>query len=93
MHAERAGVLDKASERAIMYLQWSAAEKIALLSSGSNISASPLGRGRMPKPEFKSLAQKSSTLPVEHVIWTMATQEDIDGNDLYATLWATLAST
>ena len=47
----------------------------------------------MPKLELKSLANKSNTLPVEHVIWSMATQEATAGNDLYATLWATIAST
>ena len=76
-HAENLDIDVESRSMAIKYAQWSiASEKAALLTNGSEEQKygalygekATKGRGVMPKLEMKSLAGKSSDLPVEHTI-------------------------
>ena len=94
-HAEELGIEKEAEERAVEYLQWSAACENAAIDANKHLykddGRSHKGRGRMPLYRMMSTADKSSHKAIDHVIWQMAPEHARIGSDLYSTLWHALA--
>ena len=94
------GIDEIAIQKSIQYKQWSiATERAQLLANGSENdiegmykSNNPMfGRGSMPSFAMKPLHEISSTKVVEHQAWQMPSNLAMAGNDLFSTLWATIA--
>ena len=45
----------------------------------------------MPQYETRSLADKSSHKYIEHLMWELVAKDELEGPDLYSTLWYTIA--
>jgi hypothetical protein len=88
----RIGVEEEALELGKEYAQWSIAAERACTAAltGMPTGKGGLGRGVMPKVEFKDHFDKSSNKQSEHMQWGLKPEYAVTGGDLYTTFWATI---
>ena len=71
-HAASIGATDTVTEVSIKYAQWSMANEEAILETNPEADRKPkqLGRGQPAKYKWETIANHSSDLPVEHLVWS-----------------------
>ena len=92
-HAESLGITDEVHEFSIRYAQWSVAteQAICLDNPEAKVAKQQLGRGLPASFSWTTIANKSSKLPIEHIIWSLPNPIAKTGSDLHSTLWASIA--
>ena len=72
-HAGNLGVTEQARAISILYAQWSMAVEATVIEKDADQKQSrkQKGRGQLPKYKWETLASRSSSLPIEHVIWSL----------------------
>ena len=92
-HAKSFGNTEQTRAISILYAQWSMAVEATVIAKGNDgrKSNKQRGRGLQPTYRWETLANRSSSLPIEHVIWSLPKPIARAGSDLFSTLWTAIA--
>ena len=92
-HASSLGATDPVRTFSIKYAQWSMATEKAIIDTNPEAkkSSDQLGRGLPPSYKWETIADRSGSLPIEHLIWSQPQPVARAGSDLFSTLWVTIS--